>query len=237
LKTVAFTDVTIKDEDVQNIRLAVLPPKRIKITTTADQAYLGNGYLQLTPMRGPLQLGNALTPKIDPATRTVQVDGLLPIPYRLEDSVCSSTLFCYIQSMKQEGSDVAGGIIDGAVGGAVSFHIGYTETSLRTTIDLGSRKPVEGMRVTIAPEGVTAKQNDTITTRYTDADGEILWTLLPGDYKVYAWEQYHHELAKSSEFLRQFQGTSVTVKKDGQSPVKVRLITANEVEGVLASFK
>jgi hypothetical protein len=96
---------------------------------------------------------------------------------------------------------------------------------------------VEGMRVTIAPEGVTAKQNDTITTRYTDADGEILWTLLPGDYKVYAWEQYHHELAKSSEFLRQFQGTSVTVKKDGQSPVKVRLITANEVEGVLASFK
>jgi hypothetical protein len=115
--------------------------------------------------------------------------------------------------------------------------IGAARDRLKGRVDFGSGKAVEGMRVTLAPDGPLSGRADLIRTVFTNGKGDFEATdLAPGSYKIMAWEKFEADLVLVPEFLSVFSGRSIRVG-DGEAPnVEVKIISSREIEDAKARF-
>jgi hypothetical protein len=86
-------------------------------------------------------------------------------------------------------------------------------------VDFGSGKPVNGMRITLAPDGPLSNRTDLIRTIFTNGEFKLT-DLAPGSYRIFAWEKFEFELAQSPEFLSLFSASSVRVAEGNQTMSK-----------------
>ncbi len=172
--------------------------------------------------------------RVDAATGIFRFDARLPWDYKLVVSVPTGG---YIKSMKFGGRNVTGGNINTAGGGRLEIQIGAARGRLKGTVDFGSGKPVEGNRVTLAPDGALSNRTDLIRTVFTNDKGEFEATdLAPGSYRILAWEKFEADLATWPAFLGFFSGSSVEVAGGEVPNVAVRMISAREIEEAKARF-
>ena len=87
--------------------------------------------------------------------------------------------------------------------------------------------PVPAVTVALVPSGTQEKRYDVYRSATSDASGRIhLEGVVPGDYRVYAWESVENGAWTDPDFMRSYQnnGAPVRVTEGGSVAVDVRLI-------------
>src|SRR5262249_21695256 len=95
---------------------------------------------------------------------------------------------------------------------------GQVSGSIQSAIDT----PRSGAFVTIAPAGSMADRADLVRTVTAQFDGAFqIRNLAPGDYRIFAWEDFDSGLARALEFrhLLEGQSTPVTVRAGGSESI------------------
>ncbi len=227
--------VTVIDRDLDVIRLAAAPLLDVPGVVTLEE----NASLRM-PASVELRPTTLLTDvfsvgRVDRTNGAFRLAGVRSGDYRL--AVPSVTPGGYIKSIKFGGRDVTDGNINLSGGGTLAIQIGAARCGLTGRVDFGSGKPVNGMRVTLAPDGALSGRIDLIRTAFTNDQGEFKVTdLAPGSYRLFPWEKFEFELAQSPEFLNLFSTSSIRVAEGEQPNVEVKMISSGEIEAAKARF-
>ena len=179
--------------------------------------------LQSDPQIPPLALP-AVTPEAD---GTFSVAGVTPGTYRL--SVAALPQNTYLKSARLGGVDILnGGLkIDSAPNGALDIVLGTTPGILDATVVDDRQLPVAAVTVALVPDAAQQKRYDVYRTATSDSAGRIhLTNVVPGDYRIFAWESVENGAWTDPDFMRAYQnnGTAVHVGEGGQATTNVRLI-------------
>jgi hypothetical protein len=179
--------------------------------------------LQSDPNVPPLAIP-AVTPEAD---GSFSVAGVTPGTYRL--SVAALPRNTYLKSARLGSVDILnGGLrIDSAPNGALEIVLGTTPGILDATVVDDRQMPVAAVTVALVPDATQQKRYDVYRSATSDASGRIhLDGVVPGDYRIYAWESVENGAWTDPDFMRGYQnnGTAVHVGEGGQATTNVRLI-------------
>jgi hypothetical protein len=179
--------------------------------------------LQSDPQLPPL----AVPPAIMEADGSFSIVGVTPGLYRL--SVAGLPRGSYLKSARLGGADILnGGLrIDSSPNGALDIVLGTSPGTVDATVVDERQLPVAAMTVALVPEGAQQKRLDVYRNATSDAAGKIhLDSVVPGDYRIYAWESVENGAWTDPDFMRAYQnnGTTLHVGEGGQATTNVRLI-------------
>jgi hypothetical protein len=227
--------VTVINRDIEGIRLAAAPLLDLPGVVTLEEGASLRMPASLAPRPATLLTDLPSMGRVDGTNGAFRLVGVRPVDYKL--AVSSVPPGGYIKSMKFGGRDVTDGNINPSGGGTLVIQIGAARCGLTGRVDFGSGKPVNGMRVTLAPDGALSDRIDLIRTVFANDKGEFKLTdLAPGSYRIFPWEKFEFGLAQSPEFLRLFSASSVRVAEGEQPSVEVKMISSGEIEAAKARF-
>jgi hypothetical protein len=160
------------------------------------------------------------------ADGTFVLSGVTPGTYRL--SVAGLPRNVYIKAARIGGVDILnGGIrIDSEPRGGLEIALGNAPASLDVVVRDDRQLPVAAVTVALVPEGAQ-RRYDVYRSATTDAQGRIhLDGVVPGEYKVYAWESVENGAWTDPDFIRNYQNSGVAVRaSEGSSATaEVRVI-------------
>jgi hypothetical protein len=155
------------------------------------------------------------------------ISGVISGTYRL--SVLALPRNTYVKSARLGGVDILnGGLrIDSTPNGSLDIILGISPGTVDATVMDEKQMPVPAVTVALVPTGGQEKRYDVYRSATSDASGRIhLEGVVPGDYRVYAWESVENGAWTDPDFLRNYQsnGVSVHVSEGGLAAVDVRLI-------------
>jgi len=161
------------------------------------------------------------------ADGTFTVAGLTSGTYRL--TVAGLPRNMYVKTARFGGADVfsSGLRIEGDPRGALDIVVGTTPGSLDATVMDETQKPEAGVTVALVPDPSQVKRIDLYRNATTDAAGKVRWdNVVPGDYKIYAWEDVESGAWTDPEFMRTYdgRGTAVHIDERGRMTVNVKVI-------------
>jgi hypothetical protein len=161
------------------------------------------------------------------ADGSFSIVGVTPGLYRL--SVTGLPRGSYLKSARLGGADLLnGGLrIDSSPNGALDIVLGTSPGTVDATVVDDRQLPVAAMTVALVPEGAQQKRLDVYRNATSDASGKIhLDNVVPGDYRIYAWESVENGAWTDPDFMRAYQnnGTTLHVGEGGQATTNVRLI-------------
>ena len=198
---------------------------RVSVSGQSASNDLSNVRIQLQsdPVVPPLAIP-AVTPEAD---GSFSVTGVTPGTYRL--SVAALPPNTYLKSARLGGVDILnGGLrIDSAPNGALDIVLGTTPGILDATVVDDRQMPVAAVTVALVPDAAQQRRLDIYRTATSDSSGRIhLTNVVPGDYRIYAWESVETGAWTDPDFMRNYQnnGTAVHVGEGGQATTNVRLI-------------
>ena len=227
--------VTVVDRDVEGVGLVAAPPFDVsgvvKIEEGASARMPYSVDLRPANLTGqPMSVGRV------EKDGTFRIARVYPTDYELSIMLAPFG-GAYLKSVKFGGREITDGNINTSGGGNLVIEVGAGRARVKGRIDFGSGKPMEGIRVTLAPDGPLSNRNDLIRTVLANASGEFAATdLAPGSYKILPWEKYEADLVQDPEFLGVFRAISVTVANGEQRDVEAKVISAREIEDAKAQF-
>lgn len=160
------------------------------------------------------------------ADGTFVLTGVTSGTYRL--SVTGLPRNVYVKSARLGGVDILnGGVrIDSDPRGPLDIALGTSPASLDVVVRDDRQMPIPAVTVALVPEGAQ-RRYDVYRSASTDAQGRIhLDGVVPGEYKVYAWESVENGAWTDPDFLRNYQNNGVTVRasEGGAASAEVRVI-------------
>lgn len=236
LSTLARTRVELGNQDANDVVIAMQPLGEItgKILWLADQKVddasagakakgknpdpISKMRLNLTALesgvlgRSPLDAkddGSFSFPDVAPGKYKVDLSGVPP--------------GAYVASMKVNGQDARTGfeVASGAV--EVTIQLSPNAAQITGTVTDGTTA-VPNSVVTVIPEPANPEQTWLYKRTMADSQGNFrIMGLIPGRYKVYAWEDMEFGAEYDQDFLQPFtgKGTDITVKESAKETVKV----------------
>jgi len=174
------------------------------------------------------QLPPLAVPAVNPeADGSFSVTGVTPGTYRL--SVANLPRNNYLKSARLGGVDILnGGLrIDSAPNGALDIVLATTPGTLEATVVDDRQLPVSAVTVALVPDGAQQKRYDIYRSGTSDGSGRLrLENVVPGDYRIYAWESVESGAWTDPDFMRSYQNNGVTVHigENGQASTNVKLI-------------
>jgi hypothetical protein len=178
--------------------------------------------LQSDPQIPPL----AITPANPDADGSFTITGVSPGNYRL--SVTGLPRNTYLKSARLSGVDILnGGLRIDSAGGPLDIVLGSTPGSLDATVVDDKQAPVPGVTVALVPSATQQKRFDLYRNATSDANGRIhLDGLVPGDYKIFAWEDIESGAWTDPDFMLAYENraTAVRVPDGGRATVDVKVI-------------
>jgi len=136
----------------------------------------------------------------------------------------------YIKAARLDGNDVLNGVqISAAPSEGLEVVLGSDTAHVEGTIVDSGHKPVTGVQVVLIPAR-ERERRDLYRTAITDQRGRFtLLPTVPGEYKLFAWEDFEGFTYMDPDFLRKYEelGTPVNVAPSGASDVEVKLIPAS----------
>jgi len=179
--------------------------------------------LQSDPVIPPL----AIAPAFPEADGTFSITGVTPGTYRL--SITGLPRNMYVKTARFAGEDVYnnGLRIEGDPRGQLEIVLGATPGSLDAMTVDEKQMPEAGVSVALVPDTPQVKRMDMYRNATSDATGKVHWDgVIPGDYKIFAWEDIENGAWADPEFMRNFEGrgTSVHVDDRGRATVSVKVI-------------
>ena len=230
----ASRTVTVIDRDLDGILLAAAPLIDLQGVVILET---GASLRMPTSVDAKPSTVFAVPPATSPVDKndgTFRLAGLRAADYKLAVSPVPGG---YITSIQFGGRDVMDGNINSSGSGTLVIRIAAGRGRLSGKVDFGSGKPIEGMRVTLAPDGPLSDRTDLIRTVFTNATGEFALTdLAPGGYRIFPWEKPEFDLEQAPEFLRLFAASSVRVEEGAPANVEVKMISSGEIEAAKARF-
>jgi hypothetical protein len=180
--------------------------------------------LQSDPVIPPLAIPAVNTE----ADGTFSIAGVTPGTYRL--SVAALPRNTYVKSALLGGVDIlnAGGArLESEPRGGLEILLGNAPGSLDAAVVDNRQMPVAGVTVVVVPDPARRKRYDLFRQATSDSSGRIhLDNVVPGDYKVFAWEVVESNAWTDPDFLRSYENNGVTVKvtEGGRGATDVQVI-------------
>ena len=196
----------------------------------------GEGTVDLSQIRvylqplEPSRLGGA-------GTGEVRADGLFVVenvvPGRYQVYVIHRSDEFYLKSVRMGNQEIAGGELDLSAGAAPA----PLELVLRAGAGQVSgmvmgpeNSPALGVTVVAVPEESRRNESRLYKSVASDQSGQFtLKGLVPGEYKLFAWEEIEPGAYQDPEFLKPFEsrGKAITVAENGREAVQLQMIPAD----------
>ena len=179
--------------------------------------------LQSDPNIPPLQIPTATLE----GNGTFSIAGITPGNYRL--SVSGLPRNTYVRSARLGGADMLnGGLpLDRDPRGTLEVVLGTTPGTVEVMVTDDKLTPAAGVTVVLIPEASQQKRYDVYRNATSDSSGRVrLEGIVPGDYRVYAWEEVETNAWTDADFMRNFEnrGTGVRIGDGGRATADVRVI-------------
>jgi hypothetical protein len=179
--------------------------------------------LQSDPLIPPL----AIAPTNPEADGTFSITGVTAGTYRL--TVAGLPRNMYIKTARFAGVDVySNGLrIEGDPRGQIEIVLGSTPGALDAVALDDKQMPEPGVTLALVPDPSQVKRIDMYRNATSDASGKVRWeNVIPGDYRIYAWEDIENGAWADPEFMRNYdgRGTAVHIDDRGRATVNVKVI-------------
>lgn len=162
------------------------------------------------------------------ADGTFSITGVTPGTYRL--SVGALPRNTYVKAALFGGVDIlntGGTRLEGEPRGGLDVILGNAPGSLDVAVVDNRQMPVAGVTVVLVPDSARRKRYDIFRQATSDSSGRIhLDNLVPGDYKVFAWEVVESNAWTDPDFLRSYEnnGATVRIPEGGRGATDVQVI-------------
>jgi protocatechuate 3,4-dioxygenase beta subunit len=227
---VAQVSVDVSNSDVENVVVTFSPGFSLQGRVEIDSS--GNGASRETsPLMVYLEPQES-TP-VPTLPQTVKADGTFTI-----DNVFAGDYWVqteggpsnsYIKSVHLGRTDVLNGLtLSGPVSESLELILGTTSGEIDGTVLDSDRHPVRGAQVVLIPNRERSR-SDLYRTATTDQNGRFtIRTIVPGEYKVFAWEDLEPYAYNDADFLRKYEelGAPVAVSESAKSTIETRIIPA-----------
>jgi hypothetical protein len=224
--------VDVNSADIDGISLVLENGYTVAGKLTADGVTSNDVLSSLTNVRillqsDPLIPPLAIAPSSPEADGTFSINGVTAGTYRL--TIAGLPRNIYVKTARFGGADVySGGLrIEGDPRGQLDIVLGSTPGSLDAVALDEKQMPESGVTVALVPDPSQVKRIDMYRNATSDASGKVHWDgLIPGDYKIFAWEDIENGAWADPEFMRNFdgRGTSVHIDERGRATVNVKVI-------------
>ena len=221
----AAVAVDVSESDAEGVTLVFTPGISISgHLSTEDGASISSlpDYrrmrVSMTPMtsRGPLIPNLAAQISAD---GSFHIQDLQPDDYKL--SVSSTPSGVYLKEVRLGQFDIMNGVsINGPVSGSLEVLLSPKAGQIAGTIVDSRRNPVRNIEAVLIPRD--RGRHDLYRTATSDQDGRFsIPTVVPGDYKLFAWEDIEPFAYMDLDFLRKYEGLGVDVKTSESQTVAV----------------
>lgn len=222
--------VVVSGRDVEALELATSPAVDIP----------GMVVVEGPPLVQPLNLRVTVDPAERPGfteSGTPKPDGSFTItagPLLFALQVVNIPPQLYLRDIRFGAEDATTGRIDLRRGPApLTLTLAPNPGRIAGTVQTADGKPAVGVLVAITPADPAMRRIDLTRTVYADSDGEFaVSSLAPGEYRVFAWEQFEPTLAGSLEFRRLLadRATAVTVRSGSEESVRLKPLADAEIQ-------
>ena len=100
-------------------------------------------------------------------------------------------------------------------------------------------KPAGGAKVTLVPDDASPQRRmNLFRNTLADQNGKFnLDEIVPGRYKIFAWDELESDAVQAPEFLQMFESkaTSITLDENGSENVQLKAISADDVAKAFGS--
>jgi hypothetical protein len=227
----ARTQVDVVNADIEGVSLLLDNGFNISGKFTIDGRAAGDpatSGLRVLLQSDPVMPPFAIPPATSEADGAFSVNGVTPGNYRL--SIAGLPRNTYVRSASLAGVEVlnSGGLhLDGEPRGTLDIVLGNSPGSLDATIVDNRKLPVSAVTVVLVPEFAKRKRFDLFRQATSDASGRIhLDGIVPGEYKVFAWEVVETNSWTDPDFLRNYEnnGAPVSISEGGRAAADVHVI-------------
>jgi hypothetical protein len=172
-------------------------------------------------MRGGIGLNLNATVAAD---GTFSIPGVPPADYRLRVNGGAGTF--YVKSARIGGADLLNDLLrlERQPPGPIDIVLSTKVATLSGTVVDDRRNPAANTSVVLVPDNARRERWDLYRVVSTDAMGRFNFTnVVPGDYKVFAWEAIEGNAYQDPEFIRRYEdrGTPVRLAEGAASTVEL----------------
>jgi hypothetical protein len=219
----------VADKDIENVSVPLAAGFQVPMRVTIEGSLENESNTDLSRV----QLGLTSTgisriitgqPIPDQPVGNVMIRSILPGNYSVYWSQ-SGPLVGYVKSIRMDGIDVRSGLrLDGPPAGPIEVVLSTKFAAITGNVVSTTQQPLAGVTVVAVPV-----RNGSFANRASDAQGRFnLSGLLPGDYRILAFEDIENFAWQNAEFMRPYEnlGRLVHVEEGGTEAVQLTVIPA-----------
>jgi hypothetical protein len=139
----------------------------------------------------------------------------------------------YLKSIRVGGPERPDGIVELSGGSFVDIVLAMGAAQVTGSVVEADDKPAPGATVTLVPDDVSKQQwMDLFRNATSDQNGKFhIDGVVPGRYKVFAWQENESDAAQDPEFLRPFESkaSAITLDENGRETTQLKAISAEDV--------
>ena len=232
LKNIAGVRVDVSDTDVENVVITfsggLALHGRVEIDGSGSATSRETNALMIFFEPQESMLVPAL-PETVKADGTFTVENVLPGDYRIRIEGGPSN--SYIKSAHLGRTDVLNGLtLSGPVSESLEIVLSTVSGEINGTVVDSDRKAMSGVQVVLIPNR-ERNRGDLFRTATTDQNGSFtIRTIVPAEYKLFAWEDQEPYAYNDPDFLRKYEelGTPVAVSESKKLTVEAKVIPAHQ---------
>jgi hypothetical protein len=232
LKNVSQAAVDVSNADVDNVLVSFTPGFSLRgrieiqgsVTSTSWQPTGMMVFLQ--PQESTLMPPSL--PQNLKADGTFTIENVQPGDYRV--TIEGQPPNSYIKSALLGRVDVLNGFnLSGPTTDSLEVVLSTAAGEIEGTVVDSDRKPMRGVQVVLIPSAQRTRP-DLYHIAASDQNGHFtMSTVVPGDYRLFAWEDLEPYAYMDPDFLRKYedQGTSLVVLESSKSTIETKMIPAS----------
>ena len=227
----ARVPVDVVNADVEGITLLLENGFNVNGKVTLEGRAASDG--ATSGVRVQLQSDPAIPPLAVPAANaeadgTFSITGVPPGSYRLSVGVLPRNT--YVKAALVGGVDMlnTGGMrLDAEPRGGLEIILGNSPGTVEAAVVDSRKMPASGVTVVLVPDSARRKRYDLFRQATSDASGRVrIDNVVPGDYKVFAWEVVDANAWTDPDFLSNYEsnGVGVRITEGGRAAADVQAI-------------
>ena len=220
--------VTVKDADIEGIKLSPSAPFSIKGSITFDGAPPDDRNFHLSVLLNSSE-GYQFQAEVAPDL-SFQLDKIFPGKYIL---MLPQWLLFYAKSILYGAQDVSNGVIpDAEPGASLTIILGSDPGEIDGTVQSGSPGPPEPVTIALMPDDAHIERTDLYRVMGSTTGGFSIRGLAPRDYRLFVLHGHLNNDAHNPDLLKLLENraTLVTVHSNGHEQVSLTPIPAGDVE-------
>ena len=237
----ARKSINVGDQDVDDVVLVLAPGFDISGSVVVEGAPAvapKPDTSQPAPQPRRLQVTFQSMERIGPMPRAVVEDDGTFVLHNVVASVYQINAFGgpgqYLKTIRFGDRDIPNAEIDltQQSSGSLKLVFGTDGGQIDGTVQNKSGDSAAGIMIMVVPREEFEARGDLFKQAMTDQSGHFhVQDIPPGNYKVFAWEEYDYMTARSPEVRKVFESraASVSVGANGRESIQVKAISAEDV--------